>query len=119
MPGVTCGESLTTYITAFDDECPSERNLGEVAETGKDKSQSVISAVSHTFNKTISLSISQTHHHSITYSQLHIFDKFLNYLVSALRTTECFRGDELRLRLHHAHVGPGPWGDLLYGHGGG
>ncbi|XP_041914101.1 uncharacterized protein LOC121678548 [Alosa sapidissima] len=33
MPGVTCGESLTTYITAFDNECPSERNLGEVAET--------------------------------------------------------------------------------------
>lgn len=36
MPGVACGESLTTYITAFDDDCPSERTLGEVAETGKE-----------------------------------------------------------------------------------
>lgn len=36
IPGVPCGESLTTYITAFDDECSSERILGEVAETGKD-----------------------------------------------------------------------------------
>ncbi|KAL2090270.1 hypothetical protein ACEWY4_014958 [Coilia grayii] len=33
MPDVACGESLTTYITAFDEECPSERTLGEVAET--------------------------------------------------------------------------------------
>lgn len=49
IPGMTCGESLTTYITAFNDECPSERNLGEVAETSKEQSQSVISTVNQSF----------------------------------------------------------------------
>ena len=32
---VLCGESLTVHITAFDDECPSYRTLGQVAETGE------------------------------------------------------------------------------------
>jgi len=32
---VLCGESLTVHITASDDECPSYRTLGQVAETGE------------------------------------------------------------------------------------
>ncbi|XP_048832460.1 uncharacterized protein LOC125708743 isoform X2 [Brienomyrus brachyistius] len=32
-PGVQCGESLTVWITTSDDECSSEKALGEVAET--------------------------------------------------------------------------------------
>ena len=35
IPSVHCGESLTMYITAFDDNCPSYRTLGQVAETGE------------------------------------------------------------------------------------
>lgn len=34
-PGVQCGESLTVWITTSDNECSSEKALGEVAETGK------------------------------------------------------------------------------------
>ncbi|XP_036410759.1 fibronectin-like [Megalops cyprinoides] len=33
MPGVSCGESLSVWITASDDDCTSDRTLGEVAET--------------------------------------------------------------------------------------
>ncbi|KAM3619311.1 uncharacterized protein V6R79_006036 [Siganus canaliculatus] len=33
IQGVHCGEYLTVYITAFDDECSSPRTLGPVAET--------------------------------------------------------------------------------------
>ncbi|XP_045544657.1 fibronectin type III domain-containing protein 7 [Salmo salar] len=36
IPSVHCGESLTMYITAFDDNCPSYRTLGQVAETATD-----------------------------------------------------------------------------------
>ncbi|XP_071011253.1 fibronectin type III domain-containing protein 7-like [Oncorhynchus clarkii lewisi] len=36
IPSVHCGESLTMYITAFDDNCPSYRTLGQVAETAMD-----------------------------------------------------------------------------------
>ena len=49
IPGISCGESLTTYITAFDDECPSEPNLGDVAETGMDR----ISLSTNQINKLI------------------------------------------------------------------
>lgn len=37
IEGVHCGEHLTVYITAFDDECASPRSLGPVAETGEKK----------------------------------------------------------------------------------
>lgn len=37
IEGVQCGEFLTIYITAFDDECASPRTLGPVAETGEEK----------------------------------------------------------------------------------
>lgn len=37
IEGVPCGEFLTIYITAFDDECASPRTLGPVAETGEEK----------------------------------------------------------------------------------
>ncbi|XP_044055462.1 uncharacterized protein LOC122877670 [Siniperca chuatsi] len=33
VEGIQCGEYLTIYITAFDDECASPRKLGPVAET--------------------------------------------------------------------------------------
>ncbi|KAJ8384528.1 hypothetical protein AAFF_G00204430 [Aldrovandia affinis] len=33
IPGVHCGESLTMWIYAFDEDCNSEKALGEVAET--------------------------------------------------------------------------------------
>lgn len=33
--GVQCGEYLTVYITASDDECSSPRSLGPVAEMGE------------------------------------------------------------------------------------
>ncbi|KAL7397583.1 hypothetical protein ABVT39_024505 [Epinephelus coioides] len=33
IEGVHCGEFLTVYITAYDDECASPRNLGPVAQT--------------------------------------------------------------------------------------
>lgn len=39
IEGVHCGDFLTIYITAFDNECASPRTLGPVAETG-DKSTS-------------------------------------------------------------------------------
>lgn len=39
IEGVHCGDFLTIYITAFDNECASPRTLGPVAETG-DKSSS-------------------------------------------------------------------------------
>lgn len=35
VEGTHCGDYLTVYITAFDDECGSPRTLGPVAETGK------------------------------------------------------------------------------------
>ena len=37
MEGIHCGEYLTIYITAFDDECASPRTLGPVAQTGEEK----------------------------------------------------------------------------------
>lgn len=37
IEGVHCGEFLTIYITAFDDECASPRTLGPVAETGESR----------------------------------------------------------------------------------
>lgn len=37
IQGVHCGEHLTIYITAFDDDCASPRTLGPVAETGEEK----------------------------------------------------------------------------------
>lgn len=36
IEGTHCGDYLTVYITAFDDECASPRTLGPVAETGKE-----------------------------------------------------------------------------------
>lgn len=36
IEGVHCGDYLTIYITAYDDECASPRTLGPAAETGKD-----------------------------------------------------------------------------------
>ncbi|CAB1419900.1 unnamed protein product [Pleuronectes platessa] len=33
IPGIQCGQYLTIYITAFNDECSSGRTLGPVAET--------------------------------------------------------------------------------------
>lgn len=37
IEGIKCGEYLTIYITAFDDECSSPKTLGPVAETGEAK----------------------------------------------------------------------------------
>lgn len=37
IEGVHCGDYLTIYITAFDNECASPRTLGPVAETGEKK----------------------------------------------------------------------------------
>lgn len=36
IAGLHCGEYLSIYITAFDDECASPRSLGPVAETGEE-----------------------------------------------------------------------------------
>lgn len=42
IEGTHCGDYLTVYITAFDNECASPRTLGPVAETGNvDKSTTV------------------------------------------------------------------------------
>ncbi|XP_071200535.1 mucin-3B [Salvelinus alpinus] len=45
IPSVHCGESLTMYITAFDDNCPSYRTLGRVAETVPCAPQNVSAAM--------------------------------------------------------------------------
>lgn len=39
IEGTHCGDYLSVYITAFDDECSSPRTLGPVAETGEEHSQ--------------------------------------------------------------------------------
>ena len=44
MPGVHCGESLTVRITSDDNECFSEKFLGDVAVTGNQ----AVSCLSHT-----------------------------------------------------------------------
>lgn len=36
IEGTHCGDYLTVYITAFDDECASPRTLAPVAKTGKE-----------------------------------------------------------------------------------
>ncbi|KAG7513796.1 fibronectin type III domain-containing protein 7 [Solea senegalensis] len=41
IEGIKCGEHLTVYVTAFDDECPSPSRLGTVAETGPCTPQNV------------------------------------------------------------------------------
>ncbi|KAK2835181.1 hypothetical protein Q5P01_015665 [Channa striata] len=41
IEGIQCGESLTIYITAFDDECASPMALGPVAETAPCTPQNV------------------------------------------------------------------------------
>lgn len=35
MPGVACGESLSVWITASNDDCTTEKELGEAAKTGE------------------------------------------------------------------------------------
>ena len=36
MTGVSCGEVLSVWVTASDDDCTTDRVLGQVAETGEE-----------------------------------------------------------------------------------
>lgn len=56
IEGTDCGDYLTVYITAFDDECASPRTLGPVAETGKGRleNSSPNNRLSHLLLRTLS-----------------------------------------------------------------
>lgn len=61
IEGTHCGDYLTVYITALDDECASPRTLGPVAETGKEHLELL------TKQSTIAFSPQDTQSHLLTH----------------------------------------------------